>query len=170
MGQPLDAGRGLRAPFRRRRRKGRIPRALPSVAFHPKRPMRPSLRRLTRPLTCAELEDRRFAAASIASSGMASIWPAPNRGGGFRCELRTRIGPCRPGERLAPGVVGGVGAIAVQHHAARLLEACMERGRESRIGLWFAARRGLGIVTHAVLEPSGSEIHAERIGEACVVG
>ena len=66
-------------------------------AFHPKRPIRPSFRRLTRPLTADEPGNFRFAAASIASSGIASIRPAPNRGGGFRSEVRTRTVPCWPG-------------------------------------------------------------------------
>ena len=101
---------------------------------------RPSLRRLTRPLTCAEPED-------LASGGCL------DRLVGYgvdlaRSEQRRRVPlratnqdlPVPPGERLAPGVVCGIGAVAVQHHAARLLEACMDRGRESRISLWFAAR------------------------------
>ena len=37
------------------------------------------------------------AAASITSSGIASIRPEPNRGVGLRCEVRTRTVPCGPG-------------------------------------------------------------------------
>ena len=78
--------------------------------------------------------------------------------------------PVPAGHRLAPGVVRGVGPVAVQHHAARLLEAGMNRRQESGVGSMSRCARRLGTITDAILEPSCSEVHAEGIGEARVIG
>jgi hypothetical protein len=70
--------------------------------------------------------------------------------------------------RLAPRFVRRIDSKTVQHDAPRLLEASVNRGRESGIDSRFTARRRVGAVTDMVFHAPRPEVHAEGIGEARV--
>ena len=68
------------------------------------------------------------------------------------------------GHQSTPCVVRGIGPVAVQHHAARLGKAGMNRSQESRVGVKLRTRRRrAGITTEPVLKLSRAEVHAHKV-------
>ena len=67
------------------------------------------------------------------------------------------------GDQRAPRLVRGVGPVTVQHCAVGLSKPWMDSGLQYRVRLSAATRRPRGIAAHLVLNPTGTEVHAERV-------